>query len=770
MIKNSPNLTKYALFITTALILAAQLIIADNLLITPARAAELQYFEFGSNFSSKSINVADVVTPSQQFRPLDDTLKAIDLWLDNEGSAGQLTVYLRRVSNDQLLASKTVTVPNKPYVWGGNKLHVVFSSPIQVVSTNAYKIEISSSIPNLRLYYSSLVDIQQHDSKYTLNQAVLPAYLGLEEQSFAFKFALYEDADVSDPVISSVVATVISSTETNISFNANEPVDYRVLFAPSGESLTSGTPFSGIYKQCNVGFDPCSISISTEPETTYDYNLSVKDEWGNESTHEGTFTSLEGSPAVDEESESGVPPSQSLSISNARVISSYSNSATIGWTTNIAANSDILVSKQVGQDLTTVVGAFDNTYELEHSLGTGSVLNPKTQYFVRVKSFDSDGSSAESHLTFTTADESISKPEETSQPTSTTTPTETEETSTTTSDTTPIRVIVNTDGDMTVVSLGWDAPTSGAPSHGYRIDIFDSENNLKFSLTSDTNQIDINGLEPGDYKAIVYSNNGDTYEKVGDPIFFSIPGLDKPFKQKTQLYFLFISAGALIAMSLTFTTIRRKRFAKEKKQKKSKQKNNKEAGLTLVEILVSIGIMSGAIALVGLFTRDVSNIGIDYTQRFETEQEINLTINEMIVELRSIIQSNAGSYPISAASTSSITFYTDIKDDGLIDRVRYFLDGTTLKQGVIIPSGDPLTYNPVNETVKDVVHNVVVGTSTIFSYYDENFTGGEPPLTFPVTISEIRMIEVSISAQDTGQISPASFSIRTTPRNLRASQ
>ena len=42
MIKNSPNLTKYALFITTALILAAQLIIADNLLITPARAAELQ--------------------------------------------------------------------------------------------------------------------------------------------------------------------------------------------------------------------------------------------------------------------------------------------------------------------------------------------------------------------------------------------------------------------------------------------------------------------------------------------------------------------------------------------------------------------------------------------------------------------------------------------------------------------------------------------------------------------------------------------------------
>jgi len=69
-----------------------------------------------------------------------------------------------------------------------------------------------------------------------------------------------------------------------------------------------------------------------------------------------------------------------------------------------------------------------------------------------------------------------------------------------------------------------------------------------------------------------------------------------------------------------------------------------------------------------------------------------------------------------------------------------------------------------------VVHNVVVGTSTIFSYYDENFTGGEPPLTFPVTISEIRMIEVSISAQDTGQISPASFSIRTTPRNLRASQ
>src|SRR3990167_4682878 len=112
MIKNSSNLTKYALFITTALILVTQLIIADSLFITPARAAELQYFEFGSNFSSKSINVADVVTPSQQFRPLDDTLKAIDLWLDKEGFAGTLTVNLRRVSNDQLFASKTVNVPN----------------------------------------------------------------------------------------------------------------------------------------------------------------------------------------------------------------------------------------------------------------------------------------------------------------------------------------------------------------------------------------------------------------------------------------------------------------------------------------------------------------------------------------------------------------------------------------------------------------------------------------------------------------------------------
>lgn len=724
-------------------------------LLPVAQAQEVQYAEFTSRFSSKSITVVNVELPSQQFKPFNDMINGIDFWIDNAGPAGTLTAKLYHVSDNQLLASKTVSVPTIPDVWGGQKFHIAFNSSIPIVSTDSYKVNISSSMPNLRLYYSSLADIQQHDSNYLLDLTVLPAYLGSEEQNFALEFALYEDADVTAPIISAVTATVISSAETQISFHANEPVDHRVLFAPSGQSLTSGTSFTGFYTQCNAGFDPCSVSISTQPETSYDYSLVVRDEWGNESSVGSTFVSSEDS--------SGPPPDEdsaplTLNISDARAVSSDSDSVTIVWTTNIAANSSMLISVQGNQGLQAVTSIGDNTYELEHLLSSGPILNPATQYFAKLTSFDSSGNSIGYNLTFTTPQQSSIPPPDGGE--------ETQPSSTTTTSTTngggQITATVDTSGTTASVSLEWDTPAGGTPSDGYRIDIFDSENNLKLSLSSDTNEINIEGLEPGDYKAVVYSNNGGVHEKVGDPIFFSIPGLNKPLSTKTRLYSLFIGAAILIALSLTFTTIRRKRFSSEKKEK-----TNKEAGLTLLEILISIGILVSGIALVGVFTRDVADIGIDYTQRFGTEQEISLTVNEMITEFRSIMQSHEGSYPISAASSSTLTFYADRQGDGLIERIRYFLDQGTLKKGVIAPSGNPLQYNPTDEIVSDIVHNVVTDTSTIFSYYDENFTGSEAPLVFPVTISNIRMVEINISAQDIKQITPTSFSVRITPRNLR---
>ena len=730
-----------------------------------AYAAEIKYFEFGTVFSSNSITAAEVSAPSGHFKPLNDFISGVDVWLDNPGVAGTLTINLRKVSSNELLASKPVEVPNIPYVWGGKRVHAKFSSAVPVASTNEYKIDLITSAPDVRIYYSDLVDIQQHDSSYTLNQAVLPSYLGLDEQSFAFKFALYEDNDTSNPVVTSAAASVLSPAETEISFHANEPVDSRVLFAPSGQTLQNGTAFKGFYTQCNSGLDPCKTKITTEPDISYDYRIVAKDEWGNESSSNGAFVSLKG-PEEPNKVEIGPGVQEALAISNARITSVYSNSVSVAWSTSVAANSNILVSKVTGSAVQVVTGAVDNTYELEHLLTTSAALTPKTNYIAKITSIALNGNDATYELSFVTAESAVLPPEDKKTgPEDATNTTSAGKEEASVEKASEITVTVDTSGDSATVSLGWNAPEGGAPSDGYRIDIFDADNNLALSLTSETNSIDIEGLAPGNYKAIVYSNNAGFFEKIGDPVYFSVPGLDKPFSQYMQLVVVFAAAIVLLIMSLALTTIRRKRFVLEKVKKKKRTSN--QAGFTLVEIMVSIGILTGGIVLIGLFARNVSDIGIDFTQRFKAEQEIRLTIGEAIAELRSVAQSHEGSYPISMAGTSTLTFYVDLQNDGKIERVRYFLSGQTLKKGIISPSGDPLTYNPANETIKDVVHNVVTGTSSIFSYYDSDYTGDEPPMTIPVVISDIRMVEINISAKDTGQISQTSFSTRVTPRNLR---
>jgi len=198
--------------------------------------------------------------------------------------------------------------------------------------------------------------------------------------------------------------------------------------------------------------------------------------------------------------------------------------------------------------------------------------------------------------------------------------------------------------------------------------------------------------------------------------------------------------------------------------------NCSSRGFTLIEVIISVGLLSGIILMIGLFGQDISNFSLSFSESLLIQQELNLTLQSMAPELRSMAASSLGSYPIAAAGTSSFTFYSDIDKDGLFDRVRYFLQGSTLQKGVLKPTGSPLTYNPINEIVKDVLHNVVVSTSTdIFTYFDASFTGTEPKMAYPINIPLVRAIEVRLTA-DQAQNTPApvTLSIFETPRNLRS--
>lgn len=125
--------------------------------------------------------------------------------------------------------------------------------------------------------------------------------------------------------------------------------------------------------------------------------------------------------------------------------------------------------------------------------------------------------------------------------------------------------------------------------------------------------------------------------------------------------------------------------------------------------------------------------------------------NQIVIQLRSVQQSQNGSYPIVMADDFDLTLYIDTDNDGDIERVHYFLDqiNDQLKMGVTDPdtSVQPATY-PVGDTTVTVMANYVVNESDnpIFSYYNDNYPGDtvNNPLATPTNVANIQLIKVHL--------------------------
>ena len=175
-------------------------------------------------------------------------------------------------------------------------------------------------------------------------------------------------------------------------------------------------------------------------------------------------------------------------------------------------------------------------------------------------------------------------------------------------------------------------------------------------------------------------------------------------------------------------------------------------GFTLIETIIAITILSGVTFVIGMFGLDVFDFQIFLDDALIMQQEIGLTLTDMGTEVRAMGPSANGSYPIEVASDTSLIFYSDIDGDGAFERVRYFISGNTLQRGVIEPAGNPATYPLASETVREVVTNVIlppIAVQPLFIYYDQGYTGSQPPLSLPININRIRLIKTTVTADRT---------------------
>lgn len=200
-------------------------------------------------------------------------------------------------------------------------------------------------------------------------------------------------------------------------------------------------------------------------------------------------------------------------------------------------------------------------------------------------------------------------------------------------------------------------------------------------------------------------------------------------------------------------------------------RQNIERGFTLIEVLIAMGIAVALALAVAIFAKDIFLNNGFISNSLNAEQAGRTVIRRMVGELRSALPGSNGAYTIEKADRNELIFYTDLDTDGLKERVRYTLVGsTTLEKGVTRPTGQPYIYNLAGENKSTVAINLLMATGTdIFAYYDRNYNGSSSPRSFPVDIPDIRLIKVSLRIEADKNRSPVPliFTSQVLIRNLK---
>lgn len=197
--------------------------------------------------------------------------------------------------------------------------------------------------------------------------------------------------------------------------------------------------------------------------------------------------------------------------------------------------------------------------------------------------------------------------------------------------------------------------------------------------------------------------------------------------------------------------------------------NNKLGGYTALEVIVVIGITS---LVLGIITGSVLSFYKSNTNTLEQAIQVDSArkgVEYLVRDLREASFADDGSFPIIQNSSTSISFYSDVDRDFSVEKIRYFLEGTTLKKGITNAVGSPPLYTGTEQvtSVSEYIRNIEQGIP-VFRYYTASSTeiasGANPTNVSFVTIDLVVNVDVNRL--------PGQFTLHSsaTIRNLRTYQ
>jgi prepilin-type N-terminal cleavage/methylation domain-containing protein len=175
---------------------------------------------------------------------------------------------------------------------------------------------------------------------------------------------------------------------------------------------------------------------------------------------------------------------------------------------------------------------------------------------------------------------------------------------------------------------------------------------------------------------------------------------------------------------------------------------NHRSGFSLVEVLVVVAIAAGIVLVVSNFGNNITGLDTLVSSELQAKSNVNQSLQVMIEAIQSAENSANGGYPISSANTSSFAFYEDYYKSGSADFLDYYYSSSTIYQELIAPTGTPATYPTSSAITTSFISNVIIPSSTpLFSYYGSSYAGSGAPLSSPITIDNVRLVDIAFEVQ-----------------------
>lgn len=199
--------------------------------------------------------------------------------------------------------------------------------------------------------------------------------------------------------------------------------------------------------------------------------------------------------------------------------------------------------------------------------------------------------------------------------------------------------------------------------------------------------------------------------------------------------------------------------------------NNYQKGISFIETIITISVFTMAMIAVSTFIIYLYRAYSFNLEQLSAINEARKGIEVIVKEIREARIADNGSYPLVKADDFEFIFYGDIDRDIAVERVRYFLEGTNFKKGIIEPSGDPPQYVLTSEKIDLLSQYVRNGTLPVFTYYNGDWPSDtlNNPLPTATRLMETKLMHVYLKINVDPSRPPSDFELEsdTQIRNLK---